>query len=37
MLLDFGPCPGCGADLDGSEFVDFGDVALVLLSTGPCS
>jgi hypothetical protein len=36
-LLDYGPCPGCSGDLDGSGEVDFGDVALILLSTGPCS
>jgi hypothetical protein len=35
-LLDYGPCPGCSSDLDGSGEVDFGDVALILLSVGPC-
>lgn len=32
MLLDFGPCPGCPADLDESGDVDNGDIALLLLS-----
>jgi hypothetical protein len=35
-LLDYGPCPGGSSDLDGSGEVDFGDVALILLSVGPC-
>jgi len=36
-LLDYGLCLGCPTDLDGTGEVDFGDVALILLSTGPCS
>jgi hypothetical protein len=36
MLLDFGPCEGCSSDLDGSGDVNNGDVALLLLSYGPC-
>jgi len=31
MLLDFGVCPGCPTDLDGSGEVDTGDVGLELL------
>ena len=34
LLLEFGPCEGCPADLDHSGFVDFGDAALVLLNFG---
>ncbi len=32
LLLDFGPCPGCPADLDQSGEVDGGDVAVLLIS-----
>ena len=32
LLLDFGPCSGCAADLDQSGEVDGGDVAILLLS-----
>jgi hypothetical protein len=35
-LLDYGPCGGCTSDLDGNGDTDFGDIALILLSTGPC-
>ena len=35
ITLDFGPCPGCLSDLDGSGVVDFGDVAIALLNFGP--
>jgi len=31
LLLDFGPCSGCAADVDQSGTVDFGDVAFLLL------
>jgi hypothetical protein len=34
MLLDFGDCPGCVADLDGSGTVDGGDIAFLLLLFG---
>ena len=34
LLLDYGPCGGCPTDLDGSGTVDFGDIALALLSFG---
>ena len=29
--LDFGPCPGCPTDLDGTGEVDTSDLALLLL------
>ena len=35
IMLDFGPCPACPSDLDGSGTVDFGDVALAMLNFGP--
>jgi hypothetical protein len=31
LLLDFGPCPGCASDLDGSGEVDGGDLSFLLL------
>ncbi len=37
MLLDFGPCPGCGSDLDGDGEVTGSDISLLLLSFGPCA
>jgi hypothetical protein len=36
MLLDFGDCAGCGADLDFDGQVTAGDVGLALLFDGPC-
>jgi hypothetical protein len=34
LLLDFGVCPGCPTDLDGSGEVDGGDIAFLLLLFG---
>jgi hypothetical protein len=31
LLLEFGRCAGCDADLDGNNWVDNGDLALLLL------
>jgi hypothetical protein len=36
LLADWGPCPGCDADLDGDGEVSVTDFLALLAAWGPC-
>ena len=36
LLSQWGPCPGCAADVDGDGEVGFSDLTALLSQWGPC-